>query len=186
MLRLIGINAGVGGVAAAFESIASATGTGSSATITFSSIPATYQHLQVRAIIRTDALSGNSAARIQFNGDTGSNYASHQLFGNGATTGAAGAASQIRIDDGTLLGTTDGTASNILGVGIFDIHDYSNTSKNTTTRVFTGRDDNSAGFVRLGSGLWMNTAAVNQITFTASTGNFTTQTVFALYGIKAA
>ena len=169
----------------AYESIASATGTGSSGTITFSSIPSTYTSLQIRGIMRTD---GGTTANIIFNGDTGSNYASHQLYGDGTTVGAGGVASSTSITQGGVLGYGTSASANTVGAFILDIHDYASTTRNKTTRVFTGRDDNgSALFVRLGSGLWMNTAAVTSVSIVVSgAGNFTNQTQFSLYGIKGA
>ena len=168
----------------AFESIASATGTGSSGTITFSSIPSTYTSLQIRGIMRTD---GGTTANIILNGDTGSNYASHQLYGDGTAAGAGGVASSTSITNGGILGYGSAAAANLVGVFILDIHDYASTTRNKTTRIFTGRDDNStATFLRLGSGLWMSTAAVTSVSIVAASGNFTNQTSFALYGIKGA
>ena len=61
------------GAGTSFESIATATGTGSSGTITFSSIPSTFKHLQIRGISRNSANS--IGALMQYNSDTGSNYA---------------------------------------------------------------------------------------------------------------
>lgn len=167
----------------AYESIASATGTGSSGTITFSSIPSTYTSLQIRGIMRTD---NSTTANIIFNGDTGSNYASHQLYADGTAAGGGGVGSSTSITQGGILGYGTAAAANTLGVFILDIHDYASTTRNKTTRIFTGRDENTAGFLRLGSGLWMSTAAVTSVGITLASGNFTTQTSFALYGIKGA
>lgn len=168
----------------AFVSIATATGTGSSGTITFSSIPSGYSSLQIRGIMRTD---GSSTANIILNGDTGSNYAAHQLYGDGTTAGGGGVASSTSITQGGILGYGNTAAANLVGAFILDIHDYASTTRNKTTRVFTGRDDNStATFLRLGSGLWMSTAAVTSVSIVLVSNNFTSQTSFALYGIKGA
>jgi len=55
-----------------FESIATVTvGAGGTSTITFRSIPATYQHLQLRWIARTNrATFGFDDLRITFNNDS--------------------------------------------------------------------------------------------------------------------
>ena len=66
-----------------FESIATATGTGSNSTLTFSSIPQTYKHLQIRVMSRGNAATDQDNLLIRFNGDTGSNYNSHYVFGTG-------------------------------------------------------------------------------------------------------
>lgn len=164
----------------AYESISTAVGTGSSAVITFSSIPSTYKHLQIRAVARR-ATSGGLYT-MQFNSDTAANYARHSLIGDGTTASASGTASTTSIYGG--YASND---ASIVGATIIDILDYASTTKNKTTRVFNGIDTNGAGFVTgvvyLQSGLWNSTAAISTITITAA-ANFTTETQFALYGIK--
>ena len=170
----------------AFESIAYADGTGSSGTITFSSIPSTYQHLQIRAIMRNSAAASDASfGQMRVNGDTTTaNYAWHELYGDGASVSASGA------NDGLpYYGTVvrNNATSGIVGVTIIDIHDYASTSKYKTIRVFTGNDRNGSGDIVLWSGLWENTNAITSLDFLAGgANNFTTATSFALYGIKAA
>jgi hypothetical protein len=177
----------VAAAAGAYESIASATGTGSSATITFSSIPQTYQHLQIRGIVRNDeATTGIRVLQMRLNSDTGSNYALHALFGDGSSVDVAGLSTQTQIIIASGVVSRGGNTANILGATIIDIHDYANTSKNTTTRHFSGLDLNGSGRVLLNSGLWIDTSAVTSISLITSAGNFNTQTQFALYGIKGA
>jgi hypothetical protein len=165
----------------AFVSIASATGTGSSGTITFSSIPSTYTSLQIRYQMFT-SVAGN-ALRIRFNGDTGTNYTQHYLYGDQSTVTAGGLTSRSFIAAGS---NANGPSSTSPVVGIIDIHDYSSTTRNKTLRDFSGVDQNGAGDANLNSGLWMSTAAITSIECYTGSSNWTTSTVFALYGIKAA
>jgi hypothetical protein len=59
------------GIAGDYQSIETVTvGSGGQATITFASIPATFKHLQIRAIGRTDRASTLDGFRIQFNNIT--------------------------------------------------------------------------------------------------------------------
>ncbi len=175
-----------GSTSSSYESIATVTGTGSSGTITFSSIPATYKHLQIRWIAK-DSYTGISAAAqlsMTLNGDTGSNYARHQMYGDGAAVTALGGASvtQIRFDYAGALGT----ATNVMGVAVVDIIDYASTTKYKTVRGFYGCNANTSDTnyaVGLASGLWMNTNAVTSISIIDGY-NFTTASTFALYGIK--
>ena len=173
----------------AFESIATATGTGSSGTITFSSIPSTYQHLQLRVIVR-DTSTSTSAASLGLrlgNGsiDTGTNYARHNVYANGTTVSASGTASTFNISMSTTVAGGSSTAD-IYGVALIDIHDYASTSKYKTVRSFTGTDFNNAnGALALTSGLWMSTSAINTLRLYIS-NSFTTSSTFALYGIKGA
>lgn len=164
-------------VTSSFESIATATGTGSSGTITFSSIPSTYQHLQLR--VNSKNTSGNNLV-MQLNSDTGTNYTRHYLRGDGTSVTASGQTSQSQIE---FMGSGSGTP--YPAVLIIDIHDYASTSKYKTIRNLSGQDENGSGTITLSSGLWLSTSAVNSITFKiSSSGSFTTDSTFALYGIK--
>lgn len=177
---LIGsLNAAVGD----FESIATATGTGSSGTITFSSIPSTYTHLQLRTISRGSA-SANDAYFANFNSDSGGNYYQiHVLYGNGTAAGAfSSGASATKIQLSDIVGSS--ATANTYATSITDILDYANTNKYKTVRTLYGFDTNGAGTVALSSGLWMSTSAITSLVLTTSSGNFATNSHFALYGLK--
>jgi hypothetical protein len=164
-----------------YESIATASGTGSSGTITFSSIPSTYKHLQLRYIARTNWATGGADFLYSFNSDTtNSNYAYHRLGGTGDTAFAQASTSSriVGINNGSSAG------SNMVAAGVMDILDYASTNKNKTVRNLVGSDRNGSGLVALYSNLWMNTGAVNSLSLITENGNWTTQTQFALYGIK--
>ena len=170
----------------AYESIATVTVSSATPTITFSSIPATFTHLQIRAIIRSTTTGADAWVNVYLNSDTTtSNYINHNLFGNG-TSASAGVNSG---SDGNLISRAMGSASgasDVFAPNIFDILDYANTNKFTTTRTLIGQDNNgSRNLVGLVSNLWRNTAAVTNIQFTTA-NNFAQYTQFALYGIKGA
>lgn len=180
------IDSGGAGGGGSFESIATATGTGSSGTITFSSIPSTYKHLQIRAIVKTDSTTALGVGNLRFNSDSGANYTRHRLYGDGASVVADGTTGATSIV-GAAWGAGSPTGStNIVGPSIIDVQNYTSTTSNKTVRFIGARDYNDTnGFILLGSGLWLNTNAVTSIEFTVTGGtNFTTQTVFSLYGIK--
>lgn len=162
-----------------FESIATFTGNGTVSTYTFSSIPSGYKSLQ----IRVNALAGGGGRTgVRLNGDSGSNYNYHVLYGfnNGAfATNSATTAAYVA---GYQIGPSATSPTAI----ITDIIDYTSTSKNTTIRSFYGVEKNfGAGNseVGLSSGLWRNTAAVTSITVFC-TQNYQSGTTIALYGIK--
>lgn len=166
-----------------YESIATAVGTGSSGVITFSSIPSTYKHLQVRAIVRnTNGTTNEETTLITMNSDSGSNYATHRLVGNGGTAYAQAYTSGTAI--APYLNPSNNLLSSTYGAMVIDILDYANTSKNKTIRLLGGTDYNGSGNVALVSGAWFSTSAVNTLTFTSGAGSWTTATQFALYGIK--
>ena len=181
MLNTIAAIYGTGAVAGDYESIATATGTGSSGTITFSSIPSTYQHLQLRIIGRGS--TGATGIYYQFNGDTAANYAQHYLYGDGASV-SAGAFTSTATPILSYLAPSTASA-NVYSANVVDILDYANTNKNKTIRALCAYDNNGSGFVQFTSGLWQSTSAINSITLVNSpSGNYSTLTQFALYGIK--
>jgi hypothetical protein len=171
-----------------YESIATVTvGTNSPTSVTFSSIPSTYKHLQIRGIAR-DSRSATwiDTMWLYCNADTtGSNYYSHILYGSGS---AAGADANAGVDSYgmpiAVTGATNVTTS--FAPFVIDILDYANTSKNKTVRSLHGIEDNTNGQMRLRSGLWMSTAAVNSLTFLGGDAGvfFQQYSSFALYGIN--
>ena len=61
-------------------------GSGGVGSITFTSIPTTYTHLQIRGIVQTNrATYGIDEGYLTFNGDSGSNYAYHYMYGDGSS-----------------------------------------------------------------------------------------------------
>ena len=177
-----------GAAAGTYESIASVTvGSGGIATIDFTSIPATYKHLQIRGIGRTNRADILDYYSVRFNSDTGSNYAWHQLYGSGSTAAAQAGATQTSIRSFRVAGGND--AANMFGAQIMDIVDYASTSKYKTFRSFGGLDTNSATAntteVDLCSGLWQSTSAITSIQLLPGGGTLWAQdSTFALYGIK--
>jgi hypothetical protein len=178
-----------GAAGGSFESIATATGTGSSRNITFTSIPSTYKHLQIRYLGKgtASASQSNLPMTIRLNSDSGSNYAYHRLIGNGTLASAEAVSSSDDISQSSIPNSFSGY-TNMFGVGIIDIHDYASTTKTKTLRAINGFEFNlgtTAQRVQLWSGLWNSTSAMTSINFQLpASDNWTTTTVFSLYGIK--
>ncbi len=160
---------------------------GSSQTgITFSSLAtyaSTYKHLQIRYTARS-SISGtqDGGTGIRLNGDSGSNYSSHNLIGNGSTVSSNAFTSQTYMFSQTINGNT--SAADAFGAGVIDLLDCYSTTKNKTLRWLNGFTGSVSG-IRLGSGAWLNTASVTSITIDARDGNsYLTGSRFSLYGIK--
>lgn len=158
-------------------------GAGGASSIEFTSIPGTFTHLQVRLLGRqTNTFTGGAPyTTVRLNGDTGSNYNYHALWADGAsaysdTSGTSTVIYPFRIASAT-------QSANVFGVGVADILDYANTSKNTVVRGFSGYDNNGSGAIYNNSNLWMNTAAVTSITITPGQGNFAQFSRASLYGV---
>jgi hypothetical protein len=176
----------------AYESIATTTLTSSTSTVTFSSIPATYTHLQIRYLGRSNVVSDYAQnVAVNFNSDTGSNYARHFLTGysGGYTSVDAGAdTSQTKLSLSSGLSSAN-WSSQMFGGGIIDILDYANTNKYKTVRSLAGADGNSATLIStmsLSSGVWMSSNAISSITLSVTNPSYAFQqySSFALYGIK--
>jgi len=181
---LIGSFAAVAG--GSFEPIATVTGNGSATELSFTSIPATYSSLQIRGVSGVAGAVGFTS--LQFNNDSGTNYATHRLFADGSTVGAGGNTARSNtfysiFNGGNTVAANSGS--------IIDIHDYASTTKNKTVRSFTGLDTNGNtsdyAFLQLTSAVWLSTAAITSIKLIVGNGSaFNSSSVFALYGIKGA
>jgi hypothetical protein len=169
-----------------YESIQTYTvGAGGAANIEFTGISGSYKHLQIRFIARTARASfQDDNMAMQLNGNTGSNYAWHQLSGDGAsaTAGASTTTTDLRV--GRITGST--AASGNFGAGVIDILDYANTNKYRTIRTLSGNEFNGSGTITFFSGLYQSTTAVTSIKLFSQTGanNFSQYSSFALYGVK--
>ena len=155
-------------------------GTGSSSTITFSNIPQTYQHLQIRMIGRTTDSSNNTTfLTVQFNSTAMTN--GHVLRGDGTSVNAFAGNVPLYMPGAS-------AASNIMGVGIIDIHDYASTTRNKTARYFGGWDGNNAlttsERLQLASSFLDNTNAITSLSIITNAGSWTASSTFALYGFK--
>lgn len=171
--------------AGAYDSLATVTLSASAASITFAGIPSGYKHLQIRFIARTARASfPDDNMAMQLNGNTGSNYAYHQLSGDGASATAGAVATNTDMRVGRVTGAT--AASGNFGTGIIDILDYDNTNKFRTIRTLSGNEFNGSGTITLFSGLYQSAVAVTSIRLFSQTGanDFQTYSSFALYGAK--
>ena len=153
--------------------------------VTFSSLgdySSTYKHLQVRLLTRTSRTEINDSLISRFNGDTGSNYARHRLYGTGSSVASNADTSQTYILTGETSGNTNTTSS--FFTTVIDILDPYSTSKNTTTRWLNG-GTGAFNHIQLGSGLWNNTASVTSFAIQPVSGaNLLAGSRFSLYGIK--
>jgi hypothetical protein len=169
-----------------YESIATTTvGGGGQSTVTFSSIPATFEHLQIRGILRNTAGTASSNDLfMRFNSDSGANYRAYkQIGGDGSSAFAAASGTTNEIRNAYFL--NDGNTASVYSAWICDILDYRNTNKYKVTRALNGQDLNGSGSIRFFSGLWISTSAITSIDLTVEGGNnFKQYTQFALYGIK--
>jgi len=171
---------------AVIEAIATTYLEADAASVTFSSIPATYEHLQLRMNIRTVRTSALETVAIRFNGDTGGNYASFRMVGQTSTPLVGKEVSQTRAYvTGQMPTATAGRA--FYGSGVADILDYANTNKNTMILFLSGENEATYPYVTFGEGLWDDTAAVATILLYPLNGSagFARGSEFTLYGLNS-
>lgn len=157
-----------------YEKVIAAVGTNATS-VTLSSIPATYTDL---VLIMNGTASSGTNVYVRFNGDTGANYSSTMLAGNGSSATSGRNANDTSIQ--AFFGYYDTTG----GTTIMQVMNYSNTSTNKTALARYNYTTNEA---RMAVGLWRNTSAINSITLlTSNAATFPSSTTFTLYGIKAA
>jgi hypothetical protein len=163
-------------MAITYEKIQSTTLGTATATITFSTIPATYTDLRV---VLVWTASSTNTPRMRFNGDTGTNYSTTMLFGDGSSAQSARWTSQATIqlcDSGTTSTPFMATA---------DVFSYAGSTNKTV--LHTGaQDNNGSGQVTSGVSLWRDTSAINTVALFPASGTFSTGTTATLYGILKA
>jgi hypothetical protein len=176
--------AGAGGAAGATYELISTTILGSAqASVTFdvSTYASTYKHLQIRSTTRTvNAGTGVTALAVRLNGDSGTNYSYHRIWGNGTSVPSGG---EANITSG-FAGSNFYSGEGGFGANICDIVDAFSTTKNKTGQ-FLGGGANSSNFMSLFSWVWRNTNAITSIVLSDSEGNnLATGCRFSLYGIR--
>lgn len=146
------------------------------ASVTFSSIPSTYTDLFIEVVGKNT--TNGAACKIQFNGDTGSNYSTTWLEGN------SGGASSGRNSNDTsgFVYYNGGANTNNWSTANVNIQNYNNSSVYKTVITRFGNIAQTGAYVNL----WRSTAAITSITLNAITENFQAGSTFNLYGIAAA
>lgn len=163
---------------ATYEPIATNTLSSAASSITFSSISAAYTDL--RLIVVPTAASAGPNTYLRFNSDTGANYSSTYLIGNGSSASGyqESSVTEMLMD----IRGVNPTNPSLLTVDIFS---YTNAAFKTVVGTFSENND-SNGQVGRYVGLWRSTSAITSLSFRPVSGNFSIGTTATLYGIKAA
>jgi len=175
---------GGGGAAADYELISTTVLGSSAASVTFSGLgtsAAAYKHLQIRAVARSDAGSQQVGYYSRFNGDSGANYSSHYLGGNGSVVYSGAATSQTAMAIAPMPGST--YSANVYHATVIDILDFASSTKNKTWRSLSGFTGSNTS-VEVDSNAWLSTAAITSIVLYPASGNLITGSRFSLYGLK--
>lgn len=164
-----------------FQKIASVTvGAGGAATIGFSSIPATYTDLQVMFSTRVSGSGNYLQCNVSINGQgSGVNITARTLWGAGTSAGSN------TTEYGFHSTAASATASTFANASIYFPNYAGSTNKSYSIDDVT--ETNATDAVKhFTAGLWSQTAAINQLTFTPSSGTFDQYSTATLYGILKA
>lgn len=162
-----------------YERIASQTV--SSSSVTFNNIPQNYTDLVLIIVSKQAGATGSIRYDLRFNGDSGSNYSTARLWGNGTGPSADRFTSQNAIDV-AFLGGTDGD----FGTSTVNIMNYSSSFMNKTVIYQWGSAGSSSAsrYILSGAGLWRSTAPITTLSVTVAANTMASGSTFTLYGIE--
>ena len=165
-----------------YTPIATYTATGSQSAIDFTSIPSTYTDLVLVCNLSYASLGGNTGYVVTRVGngslDTSTNYSYTDLTGNGSS-----ASSGITTNSPYINAFTAVTGTNQAQI-IYQFQNYSNSSFYKTIMLRTNQANVDTRAV---VSLWRSTSAINTIrVYDVSGYNFSSSSMFTLYGIAAA
>ena len=157
-------------------------------------ISGSYDHLYLVASVRSDRATTYDTAKLQLNGETGSDYSYTNLYADGAPSASsvksAGVSSAAFIHCNDITGASN-TANTFANVTVW-IPNYANTANYKQVLVQTGRSTASTTAyywtVSLTAGLLTaDTAAITGMKLYPSTGpNWVQYSTFTLYGVTGA
>lgn len=179
-LGLLSQGGGAGG--GAFELIETQILASTTTAVTFSSIPAIYKHLQIRITARNTTAAASRPITLRMNADTGSNYAYHNIRGDGSNGSGSVSNSQTSMIIAYSPGSTE--TANIFAVALVDILDYGSVNKTKSVRSFSGRYSSETHIDHTGA-LWNSTSAITSIEVAdrSLSSSLAAGTRISLYGI---
>jgi hypothetical protein len=175
-------------MATTYEKIQSTTISGSSTnTVTFSSIVGTYTDLRISAVFASTT-NAQGQINLRFNSDTSSSYSRTHIIGSGSSASSQAVANQTNLHMGNYVIT--GSIITPPQFTTLDIFSYSGSTFKTCLITAFNDTNNDASYGGGGSlynvSLWRNTAAITAIEMINSNSNYSSGSVFTLYGIKSA
>jgi hypothetical protein len=155
-------------------------------TIEFANIPQTFRALRCVTYLRDDGGSTNaSETLIRFNGDSGANYDREEMIAGG-TSAVSGAGGVAQTAAWAVLEGGGASPANRFGTGELVVPGYATVGnfKNVFGNTCYLSSTLADCFIGLLTGLWRNTAAINDLQLVAAGGaNFVAGSVATLYGM---
>lgn len=162
-------------MATAITALANTTLGSTASSVTFSSISSSYKDLIL--VVQTTT-AGTSSITLRFNTDTGANYNSVIMEGNGSSTSSGTNAGTTALFGTYAYNSTSTNAS----VHVFSIFDYTATDKH---KAVLTRTNNTGLIAAAAAGRWANTAAITTVEVRSFSSSFAVGTTLTLYGVSA-
>lgn len=159
----------------------------STAAFSFTSIAATYKHLLLKGIVRSDRSANTATIGMQYNNDTGNNYDCLQFLFFHTNTDLSDQRTGVPVLRIADICAASATANKFSPLSIF-IPDYADTAIHKThlSHCFTIYGT-ASGNLRLwySSGAWRNASAINRVDVMHPGGfNFVAGSRMTLYGMN--
>lgn len=156
------------------------------ASIDISGIVATYAHLRLVICARDTGAVTAVNGLIRFNNDSAANYDTEELIGAAATPTSSEAFAATSASVLQYVGAS--ASAGLFGMTVIDIPNYASATPNKALLAMNAVKWGTATTnmrIRVAAGFWRSSAAINQITITAGSGNFDVGTRATLYAMGA-
>lgn len=152
------------------------------ADVTFNSIPSTYDDILIIASVRS-AYSGQliDSLRLQFNSDTGSNYSTSWLTGNGSSAAGQGFSGTNLLTG--YIAATNTTANAFSNVRIY-IANYAGSGTKSILSTAAHETKSATAYSSINASVWNSVNQITSIKCFANNANLVTNSSLYLYGIK--
>ena len=151
-------------------------GSGGAASMDFTSIPSTYTDLCLK-ICGREATGTSLIFTMRINAST-ANQTTREVRGSGSAA-SSGTNTIATIDQ-----NGSGTTASTFGNAEVYLPNYSGSTNKSYSIDSVSENNGTAAYMRLSAGLWSQTAAINQLTLYASSGNIAEYSTATLYGIS--
>lgn len=147
-------------------------------------IPAGYRGATIEMVGRTDEVATFSTIRSQINADSGANYDSQGLQGNGTTASAFQDVGSTTWHSGYLAGAS--APASVPGALSCELKDYADTNWHKVGLIVAAlktANSNGSVFTLVSTNHWRSTAAITSVVFSIATGGrkFKQNTITTLY-----
>ena len=152
------------------------------------SIPSSYDHLLIKASVRTDVSAYYNQLSMRFNNSSATDYSRTQLYAETATPASSRASGETAFT-GMYVNGASSLADTFSTLTVW-IPNYANTANFKQAFAQTSAENASTtGYtwsLGLIAGLWSSTDNIERIRITAGTGDWMQYSTFTLYGVTGA